>query len=80
MLITVSGPHDSAKLILPATIKYLFDPRNIHTCIRRPGDQKRPRLIISRNYLTYFDNISHLTDEESDGMCFYAIDPDYQEH
>jgi hypothetical protein len=26
MLITVSGPHDSAKLILPATIKYLFDP------------------------------------------------------
>jgi len=26
MLIKVSGPHDSAKLILPATIKYLFDP------------------------------------------------------
>jgi len=30
MLIKVSGPHDSAKLILPATIKYLFDPTSIH--------------------------------------------------
>jgi hypothetical protein len=80
MLITVSDPRDSAKLILPATIKYFFDPGNIYTCISRPDDQKRPRLIISRNYLTYFDNISHLTNEESDGMCFYAIDPDCQEH
>jgi hypothetical protein len=81
----ISGPHDSAKSTLLATIKYHVDPVNaIDSLVDRWGggqkdDQRRRGLIVSRNYLTYFDNMSHLTNEESDELCIYATGADYQE-
>jgi hypothetical protein len=81
----VSGPHDSAKSTLLATIKYHIDPVSaIDALVDRWGggqkdDQRRRGLIVSRNYLTYFDNVSHLTNEESDELCIYATGADYQE-
>jgi hypothetical protein len=79
----VSGPHDSAKSTLLATIKYHVDPvKAIDSLVDRWGekdDQRRRGLIVSRNYLTYFDNMSHLTNEESDELCIYATGADYQE-
>src|SRR5215204_4960069 len=81
----VSGPHDSAKSTLLATIKYHIDPVSaIDALVDRWGggqkdDQRRRGLIVSRNYLTYFDNVSHLTNEESDELCIYATGAEYQE-
>jgi hypothetical protein len=79
----VSGPHDSAKSTLLATIKYHVDPvKAIDSLVDRWGekdDQRRRGLIVSRNYLTYFDNMSHLTNDESDELCIYATGADYQE-
>jgi hypothetical protein len=81
----VSGPHDSAKSTLLATIKYHVDPaKAIDSLVDRWGgaqkdDQRRRGLIVSRNYLTHFDNMSHLTNEESDELCIYATGADYQE-
>jgi hypothetical protein len=81
----ISGPHDSAKSTLLATIKYHVDPLNeIDSLVDRWGggqkdDQRRRGLIVSRNYLTYFDNMSHLTNEESDELCIYATGAGYQE-
>lgn len=81
----VSGPHDSAKSTLLATIKYHVDPaKAIDSLVDRWGgaqkdDQRRRGLIVSRNYLTYFDNMSHITNEESDELCIYATGADYQE-
>jgi hypothetical protein len=82
---SVSGPHGSAKTTLLATIKYQVDPvDNIDLLVDRWGggqkdDQRRRGLIVSRNYLTYFDNISHLTNEESDELCIYATGANNQE-
>jgi hypothetical protein len=81
----ISGPHDSAKSTLLQTIKYHVDPVSvIESLIDKWGgghkdDERRRGLIVSRNYLTYFDNMNHLTNEESDELCIYATGADYQE-
>jgi hypothetical protein len=79
----VSGPHDSAKSTLLTTVKYHVDPVGSIPALLdkwgRSDDQKRRGLIVSRSYLTYFDNMSHLSNEESDELCLYATGSDYQE-
>jgi hypothetical protein len=78
-----SGPYGSAKSTLLATIKYHVDPIKPVTELLdnwgQQNDQRRRGLIVSRNYLTYFDNMSHLTNEESDELCLYATGSKYQE-
>jgi hypothetical protein len=80
---TVAGPHDSAKSTLLGTIKYHVDPVNSITSLvdkwGQRDDHRRRGLIVSRNNITYFDNMSHLTNDESDELCLYATGADYQE-
>jgi hypothetical protein len=79
----VSGPYDAAKSTLLATIKYHVDPVKPVTELLdnwgQQNDHRRRGLVVSRNYLTYFDNMSHLTNEESDELCLYATGSKYQE-
>ena len=79
----ISGPYGSAKSTLLATIKFHVDPvSSIPSLLDkwgRPDDQMRRGLVVSKNYLTYFDNMTHITSDESDELCQYATGSEYQE-
>lgn len=73
----VDGPEGSSKTTMLATIKFLVDPvgsdpRSMVTQWGTP-EQKRDRgLAVWKNYYTIFDNISYLTNAESDELCLYS--------
>lgn len=81
---TVNGPPGSSKTSLLLLLKSLVDPLNGNpkSMVNSWGreDQKRDRgLTVSKNYFVIFDNLSHLSDSESDELCIYSTGGRHEE-
>lgn len=83
-ILSVNGPEGASKTTLCITIKYHIDPINGNpkAMANRWGvqDQSRDRgLVVAKNYYTVWDNISYLSNNDSDELCTYATGVRWQE-
>lgn len=75
---SVNGPEGSSKTSLLLYVKDLKDPINgnpksmVHRWRRGDKAADDRALIVSQNDFVIFDNLSHLSEEDSDEMCVYS--------
>lgn len=67
-ILTLSGQQGSAKSTFLRILKSLIDPSKVDI-LTFPKNQKDFVQIFSHHYFVTFDNLSHLTAEQSDDLC-----------